>query len=138
MTARTGPISVTIMDQSGAGKVAGTITLDGIDSRSTVRDLIRTRVREEVARYNAKAAGTGIFHGLVMPDGAQATPEGFRMPKRRRVNWEQQADKALEAFSRNGFFVLVAGRQVTDPDETLELTPDTDIRFIRLVQLVGG
>jgi len=115
MTAQTAPISVTIMDQSGAGKVAGTITLDGIDSRITVRDLIRTRVREEVARYNAKAASTDVFHGLVMPDGAQPTPEGFQMPKRRRVNWEQQADRALEAFSRNGFFVLVADRQVADP-----------------------
>jgi hypothetical protein len=138
MTAQTARISVTIMDQSGAGKVAATITLDGIDSRITLRDLIRTRVREEVARYNAKAVSTDIFHGLVMPDGAQPTPQGFRMPKRRRVDWEQQADMALEAFSRNGFFVLVADRQVTDPDETLELAPDTDIRFIRLVQLAGG
>jgi hypothetical protein len=138
MTAQTARISVTIMDQSGAGKVAATITLDGIDSRITLRDLIRTRVREEVARYNAKAVSTDIFHGLVMPDGAQPTPQGFRMPKRRRVDWEQQAGMALEAFSRNGFFVLVAGRQVTDPDETLELAPDTDIRFIRLVQLMGG
>ena len=125
MTAQTAPISVTVMDQSGAGKVAATITLDGIDSRITLRDLIRTRVREEVARYNAKAASTDIFHGLVMPDGAQPAPQGFRMPKRRRVDWERQAGKALEAFSRNGFFVLIAGRQVTDPGETLELTPDT-------------
>jgi hypothetical protein len=79
MTAQRAPISVTIMDQSGAGKVAGTITLDGIDSCITVRDLIRTRVREEVARYNAKAASTDIFHGLVMPDGAQPTPQGLRL-----------------------------------------------------------
>lgn len=138
MTAQTAPISVTIRDQSGAGKVATTITLDGIDSRITLRDLIRTRVREEVARYNAEAGGTGIFRGLVMPDGARPSPLGFRMPERRRIDWEQQAGKALEAFTRNGFFVLVAGRQVSDPDATLELTPDTDIRFIRLVQLVGG
>ena len=133
------PVSVTIKDLSGAGKVAATMTLDGIDSCITVRDLIRTRVREEVARYNAAtAASTDIFHGLVMPDGAEPTPEGFRMPRRRHVDWEQQAGKALHAFERNGFFVLVAGRQVTDPDEVLELTADTDIRFIRLVQLVGG
>ena len=131
-------ISVTIKDQSGAGKVAATITLDGIDSSITVRDLIRTRVREEVARYHAKATSTDIFRGLVMPDGAEPTPEGFRMPQRRRLDWEEQADKALRAFQRNGFFVLVGGRQVTEPDEALELTPDTDIRFIRLVQLVGG
>jgi len=131
-------ISVTIKDQSGAGRVAATMTLDGIDSRITVQDLIRTRVREEVTRYNAKAASTDIFHGLVMPDGAELAPDGFRMPGRRRVDWEQQADKALQAFERNGFFILVGGRQVTDPGETLELSAGTDIRFIRLVQLVGG
>jgi hypothetical protein len=132
------PISVTIKDQSGAGKVAACMTLDGIDSRITVRDLIRTRVREEVARYNAQAASTDIFRGLVMPDGAEPTPAGFRLKERRHVDWEQQADKALQAFERNGFFVLVADRQVTDPGESLNLEPDTDIRFIRLVQLVGG
>ncbi|MBO0806232.1 MAG: hypothetical protein J2P25_24555 [Nocardiopsaceae bacterium] len=131
-------ISVTIKDQSGAGKVAGTITLDDVNSRTTLRDLIRTRVREEVARYNARPASTDIFHGLVMPDGAELTPRGFRMPKKRHIDWEQQADKALDAFGKNGFFVLVAGRQATDPDEPLDLAPDTDIRFIRLVQLVGG
>jgi hypothetical protein len=138
MTKAASPISVTIRDESGAGRVAATITLDGVDSRITVRDLIRTRVREEVARYNAAPADTGIFRGLVVPDGAVPAPGGFLMPKPRRVDWEKQADKALEAFQRNGFFVLVAGRQVTDPDEPLELTADTDIRFIRLVQLVGG
>lgn len=138
MAGHTAPISVTIKDQSGAGKVAASITLDGVDSRCTVRDLIRTRVREEVARHNAKAVGTDVFRGLVMPDGAEPTTAGFRMSKPRRIDWERQAGQALEAFQRNGFFVLVADRQVTDPDEVLQLTPDTDIRFIRLVQLVGG
>lgn len=136
MNGQGAPVSVTIKDQSGAGKVAATVTLDGINSRITVRDLIRTRVREEVARYNG--ASTDIFYGLVMPDEAEPTPDGYRMPRRRHVDWDEQADKALYAFERNGFFVLVAGRQVTDPGEVLELTVDTDIRFIRLVQLVGG
>jgi hypothetical protein len=138
MTGQAPTISVTIMDQSGAGRVAATITLDGVDSRITLRDLVRTRVREEVARHNAKTAGTNLFQGLVMPDGAAPVPGGFLMPGPRRVDWEQQADRALESFRRNGFFVLVADRQVTELDEALELTADTDIRFIRLVQLVGG
>lgn len=72
------PISVTIKDTSGAGRVVTSVTLDGINDRITLRDLVRTRVREEVARYNA-ARG-----------------------------------------------------------EELWLTADSDIRFIRLVQLVGG
>jgi hypothetical protein len=129
-------ISVRIRDQTGAGRVAASTTLDGISSRITLRDLVRTRVRDEVARYNA--GPTPIFSGLVMPDGAKATPEGFRMPKPRRIDWEQQADSALESFARNGFFVLVDHRQVTDLDEELDLTPESDIRFVRLVQLVGG
>ena len=138
MTGQAATVSVTIMDQSGAGRVAATITLDDVDSRITLRDLIRTRVRDEVARYNARPAGTGVFQGLVMPDGAAPVPGGFLMPKSRRIDWEQQADQALESFRRNGFFVLVADEQVTDLDAALELTADTDIRFIRLVQLVGG
>ena len=134
------PITVTIRDQSGAGRVAATITLDGVDSRITVRALIRTRVREEVARYNAElgTGGGGTFSGLVMPDGAEPAAKGFRMPAPRPVDWEQQADQAVKAFGRNGFFVLVGDRQVTDLDEVLDLSPSTDIRFVRLVQLVGG
>jgi hypothetical protein len=136
MTGHAAPITVVIKDQSGAGKVAASITLEGIDSRITLRDLIRTRVREEVARYNAALAD--VFQGLVKPHGAQPTPEGFRMPKRRRVDWEQQADRALDAFGRNGFFILADGRQITDLGEVLELSAESDIRFLRLVQLVGG
>jgi hypothetical protein len=136
MTGHAALITVVIKDQSGAGKVAATSTLKDIDSPITLRDLIRTRVREEVARYNATLAD--LFQGLVMPDGAQPTPEGFRMPARRRIDWEQQADRALDAFGRNGFFILIDARQVTDLEEVLELTAESDIRFLRLVQLVGG
>ena len=117
------PISVTIKDTSGTGRAVATITLDGIDDRISLRDLVRTRVRDEVARYNA--AQGEYFAGLVMP-----------VP--RPVDWAQQAKRALDAFSRNGFFVLVGDRQVTDLDEELRLTADSDIRFIRLVQLAGG
>jgi hypothetical protein len=133
------PIMVTIRDESGSGRVAGTLTF-GVDEKVTLRDLVRTRVREEVARYNAElgTGGGGTFSGLVMPDGAVPAPQGFRMPAPRRVDWERQADKAVEAFGRNGFFVLVGDRQVTGLDEVLDLSPGTDIRFIRLVQLAGG
>jgi hypothetical protein len=130
------PITVKIQDQSGAGRVGATTTLEGISHKITLRDLVRTRVREEVARYNA--GPEPIFSGLVMPEGAQPTHEGFRMPQPRRIDWQQQADRAIQAFQRNGFFVLVDDRQVTELDEPLDLTPDSDIRFIRLVQLVGG
>jgi hypothetical protein len=61
------PVSVTIKDLSGAGKVAATMTLDGIDSCITVRDLIRTRVREEVARGAGTSTGSSRPARRFMP-----------------------------------------------------------------------
>lgn len=129
-------ITVKIIDVSGAGRVGATTLLEGVASSITLRDLVRTRVRDEVARFNV--VPQEVFQGLVMPEGALPTAAGFRLPKQRRLDWEQQADRAVEAFGRNGFFVLVDDRQVTDLDEELALTADSDIRFVRLVQLVGG
>ena len=129
-------IKVTLRDQSSTGRVAGSLELEDIPAAITLRDLIRTRVREEVARYNA--APRDVFEGLVMPEGAEPAQAGYAMGRPRRVDWERQADRAIEAFGRNGFFVLVDDRQVTELDEPLALTTDSDIRFVRLVQLVGG
>ena len=129
-------VSVTVRDQSSTGRVSGAASLSDVPAATTLRELIRTRVREEVASYNA--GPKRVFKGLVMPEGAQSTREGFVMPRPRRVDWERQADLAIESFERNGFFVLVDDRQVTDLDEELNLTVDSDVRFVRLVPLVGG
>lgn len=128
--------SVTVRDQSSAGQSSSALTLSDLPAATTLRELIRTRVREEVASYNA--GPTAIFHGLVMPDGAKPAAQGFSMPRPRHIDWEQQAELALEAFASNRFFVLIDGRQVEDLDEELHLTADSDVRFIRLVPLVGG
>lgn len=129
-------ITVTVRDQSSTGKSTGAVELEDIPTDITLRDLIRTRVREEVARYNAEPKA--VFAGLVMPEGAEPVRDGFAMRAPRRVDWEKQADRAVKAFGRNGFFVLVDDRQVSDLEEKLELTAESDIRFVRLVQLVGG
>ncbi len=134
MTGQAAPITVTIKDVTGAGKVTGTITIESIDSRITLRDLIRIQVREEVARYNATL--TGIFRGLAMPAGALPASGGFALPAGRGVEWEQQADRTLDAWAHGGFSVRVGDRWVSSLNEVLELTAESDIRFVRLVRLV--
>jgi hypothetical protein len=129
-------VTVTVQDESSPGKVAGTLTLEDIPAAITLRDLIRTRVREEVARANA--APGRAFRTLVEPVDAERTLNGFRLREPRRLDWEKQAKVALEAFGGNGFFVLVGGRQVDDLEEELELDADTEIRFLKLTPLVGG
>jgi hypothetical protein len=120
-------VNVTIRDQSSTGRPAGELVLEDIPAALTLHDLIRTRVREEVARHNARPGSA--FTGLVTPEGN---------PERRRIDWQAQADVAIDAFTRNGFFVLVDGHQVTELDAELALDADSDVRFVRLVALVGG
>jgi hypothetical protein len=120
-------VTVTIRDQSSTGRQVGELVLEDIPAAITLYELIRTRVREEVARHNARPGSE--FTGLVTPEGD---------PERRRIDWQAQADVATDAFTRNGFFVLVDGQQVTELDAELALDADSDVRFVRLVALVGG
>ena len=128
---------LTIHDRTATGKPVDSMTLDGLPDRVTIRDLIRTRVREEVARYNLRPVEH--FNGLVAPTDAEMTLNGARLRQPRRIDWEQQADIAVKAFSRNGFFVLVDGKQALELDQEVDLSAAaTDVAFVRLVQLVGG
>lgn len=130
-------VSVTVRDESTSGKAIVTHVLNDIPAAITLCDLIRTRVRDEVARFNADRSDP--FAGLVVPEGAElATGGGYTVPGGRTIDWERQADLAIEAFGRNGFFVIVDGAQVTELDAALTLTADSEIRFVRLIALVGG
>jgi hypothetical protein len=129
------PVSLTVRDQTGT-RATSELTLPDLSERVTLRELIRTRVREEVARVNADP---GLeFRTLVRPTDAEERLNGFRLRRRKPVSWERQAAVAEEGFERNAFFVLVDGRQVEDLDEELALTADSDISFVKLVPLVGG
>jgi hypothetical protein len=119
--------SVTIHDRTSTGDPTGTITLPGLPDRITLRELIRTRVREEVARYNLRP--WGIFQGFIQEIG---------LPEREPIDWVTRADAAIDLFLANGFIVLVNGAQVVDLETRLDLRGDLDVRFIRLTALGGA
>jgi len=131
-----GMATLTIEDRTATGTPTGSIDLPDVPDRITLRDLIRLRVREEVARYNL--APGREFIGLVQPDGSVLGRGGYEMPAPRRIEWERQADIALESFMRNGFFVMVNGKQETELDREIVLTQMLDVGFIKLTPLVGG
>jgi hypothetical protein len=128
--------TLTIHDRTAMGRGIDSIVIDGLPDRITVRDLIRTRVRDEVARYNMKPVEQ--FRGLVAPDGAVPEALGYRLRTPRRIDWEVQANAAIDAFQRNGFFLLVNGRQLTELDDEISVADTHDVAFVKLVQLVGG
>ncbi|GLZ12408.1 hypothetical protein Acsp04_26430 [Actinomadura sp. NBRC 104425] len=136
--------AVTFRDETAAGGGLDAFSVAGLPATMTVRELIRLRVREEVARHNARPDRR--FTGLVQPaetgpdetEPDETEPDGGRPRKARHVDWERQADIAERAFLSNGFFVLVGDRQVEDLDEVVDLGGDPEVVFIKLVPLVGG
>ncbi|MGI4788142.1 MAG: hypothetical protein ACRYFS_04760 [Janthinobacterium lividum] len=132
-------LTVTIYDETLPGERTHSLRLEVLTSTITLRELIRRRVYEEVQEYHA-APPSAVFHGLVTPSPVEVAlngpkPEHFT---KRHIDWEAQYEKALSAFARNGFFVLVGDRQVGSLDEEITLKVDTEVSFVKLVALVGG
>jgi hypothetical protein len=128
--------SVRVLDELRPGAGRDVFVLPHLSERITARELIRTRVREEVARANADR--TQARRLLVAPLEAEETVNGYCLRPGRVIDWERQADVAVDAFERQGFFVFVDGRQVETLDEEVALGADCEVRFLRLTPLVGG
>ena len=132
--------TITIKDQTTAGKTTGELTLDLLTETLTVRELIRSRVYQEVEDYNLKqrAGVTDNFNGLVQPTGAEKTLNGFRLRTPRQISWKPQFEKACEAFEQNGFLILIDNHQAENLDESITLRADSQVGFLKLMPLVGG
>lgn len=91
---------------------------------------------QEVAEYNAR--GGEVFRRLVQPAGTERALNGFRLTRPRRIDAEQQYERAIDASSRNGFMVIVDDHRVTDLNARVDLRRGTEVTFLKLVPLVGG
>ena len=130
------PAMLKVHDETASGQKRHSLTLQCLTEKMTVRELIRARIYQEVAEYNAQQME--YFNGLVEPTDAERTLNGFKLRKRRQIDWEEQFKRALKAFESNGFFVLVDDRQAETLDEDFEVRADTEVSFVKLVPLVGG
>ncbi|MEW2473389.1 MULTISPECIES: hypothetical protein [Micromonospora] len=125
------------MDESTAGARTPAWALQIFEERLTLRELIRRRIHQEVAEYNAATPAPRRL--LVQPTSTERVLNGGReQGERRRVDAARQVALAEEAFGRNGFVVLVGDRQVEELDEEVDLRRDTEVTFLKLVALVGG
>jgi hypothetical protein len=128
--------TLTIHDETTSGQKTNTFTIDCLTERLSVRDLIKARIYQEVQDYNLREPE--YFRGLVEPSAAERVLNGYKLKAKRKIDWEEQFKRALEAFDRNGFFVLVGNRQAESLDQEFEVKVDTEVSFVKLVPLVGG
>lgn len=131
-----GFVTLSIRDENFAGKVLQEVLVGFSTETVTIKEIIEARVRAEVETYNRKMPD--YFNGLVEPSDAEKTLNGYKLRSRKLIDAEKQVYVALDAFQKNGFFVLVDNQQCTSLEQQVILTSDTQIGFLKLTPLVGG
>ena len=129
-------ITLTIKDETAGGEVMNNIPVSFAAELVSVKEIIRVRVFADVEAYNQKLPE--YFQGLIQPGEAERTLNGYRMTNRRKVDAEKQYTIALDAFIKNGYFILIDNIQAVDPDQMVVINATTEISFIKLTPLVGG
>jgi len=129
-------MTITITDETFAGEILNKIALDFEKSIVTLSQVISARVHKEVDNYNSKLPD--FFNGLVIPNEAEKSLNGYKLKYKQKIDPEKQTYIALDAFQKNGFFVLIDNRQAESLEEEVLLHADTKISFIKLTPLIGG
>ena len=129
-------ITLTIKDETTGGKLVNEVEVAFANELTTVKDIIRARVSSEVEAYNKRMPE--YFKGLVQPTDAEKTLNGYKLKQNRKVDPEQQCKVALDAFEKNGYFVLIDNIQAESQDQMIVVNKDTQISFVKLTPLVGG
>ena len=128
---------LTIKDATFTDDILNQIEIAVQNERTTVKELISARVESEVKTYNKNLPE--YFKGLIQPSEAEKTLNGFRLKKRdKHIDIEKQVLVALDAFQKNGYFILIDNKQAEDLEQEVLVSTTTEIAFVKLTQLVGG
>jgi hypothetical protein len=134
-------VTLTVRDETTSGEVYHELPLEFPTERITVRELIRERVYQEVQDFNRRR-DEQIFRGLVQPTDAErvlnSKPTEYRLKTRRAIEWKPQFEKAIEAFDRNGYFILIDDKQAESLNQEFVIGHGTLVSFVKLTLLVGG
>ena len=130
------PAKLLISDETVGGERSRSWELELPAERLSVRELIRSRIYQEVQDFNVRCAQD--FVGLIQPEGAEKILNGWRLKKHRALDWKRQFELALEAFEANQVVILADDRQVESLVEEIVIRSDSQVVFLRLAMLVGG
>lgn len=122
-----------IKDKSIGGNTLHEIKLQFEKEYITVEELISARVESEVKKY--QVAGVNYKNSLIVPDEIEKRLNGKAAPE---IDVEKQIYVALDAFNKNGFFILIDNEQAESLDQKYLIDRESEISFVKLTPLVGG
>jgi hypothetical protein len=107
--------TITIRDESPGQTSLREWSLAVLTERMTVREVLRSRIYQEVQDFNQRRA-------------REDEP----------VDWRRQFDRAVAAFESKQIVILIDDRQAESLDQELVIQPGTTVTFLKLALLVGG
>lgn len=91
----------------------------------TVRELLRRRIQQEVAAYNADPGK--VFEGLVQPTDSVRHSDGLHMRQPRRLDADGLVDAALDAVETGLLRLEVGGETVADLDREVAVDEHDEV-----------
>jgi hypothetical protein len=122
--------SVTVRDEA-PGAVGIDLEIEVELGEIPAAELIRGRVIAELIR-----TGSVVARPLVPLSEDELALNGPR--HRRELDVDREVARALKAFERGRFMLLVDGRQILGVDDVVTLSAASAVTFVRLVPLRGG
>lgn len=129
-------MEILIKDDTIGGKTRNSFTIETEIETATVKELIKLRIYNEVKFLNQKEPE--YFTSLVQPTEAEVTLNGYKMREKRKIDPEKQYYHALDAFKKNGYFLIINDKQVESLDQQIKIQDNMELQFIKLTPLVGG
>lgn len=129
-------VTVTINDKTSSGELLLEQIIDFPLERISVRELIETRVRQEVEAHNQNVGAR--FDGLIEPSETEKKLNGENAAMGRHVDADKQVEAAINAFETGRYFLLIDDHQLVDLDDVIVINPNTKIVFLKILRLVGG
>lgn len=121
--------NIIILEENIAGQILKTNSFDIHSESITIKDLIKNMVNQEVLIFNKNSRNNTMYgYNHLASD----------ISKSKNIDAEQEYFLALDAFQKNGFFIIVDDKQVESIDEEIYISENTKISFIKITQLVGG
>jgi hypothetical protein len=135
------PFTIQCREETITGESLGGWAMELLTETVTVREVIRSRVYQEVQDHNLSLGGCKPLVTLTPEEvelNHQATSRIAHPPRGRNVDWNQSLEVALRAFEMGRFLLLINDVQAENLDDQVTLFADSTITFIKLTPLVGG
>lgn len=116
---------IRMRDVSRSGHVLGGARVGDLPERLTIRELLRARIRGEVAAYNADPGAT--FAGLVQPADSIRHTDGYRMEEPRPLDPDQLITAAEEAVAADMLSFRLGAETVSDLDRELVVAEHDEV-----------